>query len=197
MAINKPYMGPVPDLGSEKATPPTNETATGPYPVPIASSLQMLDLAGIEGDAELQEMLDEQFNELLSRLEPRGFDVVEAVNHLNANALPRSIGRCATYVRLALQAGGLDVRNNPVAARDYGPFLRARGFVEVSGDDFMAGDVAVMRAFRGRSKNHPYGHVQMYNGEQWVADFKQSGFWPGRDYREATPDYVVYRWSGH
>ena len=42
----------------------------------------------------------------------------------------------------------------------------------------------------------PYGHIQMYNGNIWISDFKQlRDFWPGSGYRTYQPPYVIYRWS--
>jgi hypothetical protein len=43
----------------------------------------------------------------------------------------------------------------------------------------------------------PCGHIQMYNGTQWVSDFFQTRpFWPGKDYHNATPQlkFQIYRW---
>lgn len=41
----------------------------------------------------------------------------------------------------------------------------------------------------------PCGHIQMYNGIQWVSDFFQPRkFWPGRDYELYKPGYEVFRW---
>lgn len=55
-------------------------------------------------------------------------DVEKAVKHLRDNAEDTSSGRCAKYVRQALQAGGLDLKHHPVSAKDYGPTLLASGF---------------------------------------------------------------------
>ncbi|MBK9071083.1 MAG: hypothetical protein IPL79_08800 [Myxococcales bacterium] len=147
----------------------------------------------LEAVVEIEDVRGDQLDPPLAQPKPHSFDIANAVNRLNANAKAESLGRCGTYVRLALQAGGVDVSGHPVAGANYGPFLLARDFVRISGDDFVAGDIAVMRAFRGRRKNHPYGHVQMFNGEQWVSDFRQCNFWPGPDYRESQPPYAVYR----
>ncbi len=55
-------------------------------------------------------------------------NVEKAVKHLRDDAEDASSGRCAKYVRRALQAGGLDLRHHPVSAKDYGPTLLANGF---------------------------------------------------------------------
>ena len=50
-----------------------------------------------------------------------------------------------------------------------------------------------MESFQGAKKNHPHGHIQMYNGEKWISDFRQNNFWPGSDYKNAKPSYVILR----
>jgi len=35
----------------------------------------------------------------------------------------------------------------------------------------------------------------MYNGTQWVSDFKQRTLMPGEDYRISNPSYVIYRFN--
>jgi hypothetical protein len=52
-----------------------------------------------------------------------------------------------------------------------------------------------MESFMGAKKSHPYGHIQMYNGTQWISDFKQKGFWPGADYRNVQPNFTILRWK--
>lgn len=54
----------------------------------------------------------------------------------------------------------------------------------------MAGDIVVIQSYTGGSV---HGHIQMYNGTQWVSDFKQSGFWPGSGYRKNEPSYSIFR----
>jgi type VI secretion system secreted protein VgrG len=53
------------------------------------------------------------------------------------------------------------------------------------------GDIAV---FQPPNDKHRHGHIQMYNGTQWVSDFKQPrAFWPNKDYEDIKPPYVIYR----
>jgi hypothetical protein len=76
----------------------------------------------------------------------------------------------------------------------YNSMLRA-GFHTVKVDDLstfkpMKGDVAVIKA----TTHHKSGHIQGYDGKNWISDFVQkNGFWPGKEYREEIPDYVIYR----
>jgi len=52
------------------------------------------------------------------------------------------------------------------------------------------GDVAVIQPYDG---GNPNGHITMYDGNQWVSDFKQRDIWGGAGYRKHRPDCVIYR----
>lgn len=121
------------------------------------------------------------------------FDIEKAVTALNTNAEPNSIGRCARYVRMAINAGGVATPSNPVSAKDYKGYLETLGFKQVSTTSYEKGDIAVFESFQGKSKFHEHGHIQMWNGTQWVSDFKQRDFWAGSDYRTYKPGHVIYR----
>lgn len=128
------------------------------------------------------------------------FDVDKSVNYLNENAEDDSIGKCAMYVRMALEAGGLNLNDRPPSAKDYNPYLELKGFVKVDKGNYEAekGDIAVFVAFvrkkdTGEVKIHKYGHIQMYNGEKWVSDFVQREFWAGPDFKSVQPEYEIFR----
>ncbi|MES2150099.1 MAG: CHAP domain-containing protein [Pseudomonadota bacterium] len=124
-------------------------------------------------------------------------DLKKFTTHLsnNADKLGFGKGKCALFVRLALQAGGLRTAVWPVHAREWGPTLLAAGFHEIEvarPETFtpMKGDVAIIQATSIRKS----GHIQGYDGTNWVSDFVQrNGFWPGPEYRTEKPSYVVYR----
>lgn len=131
------------------------------------------------------------------------WDESKAVQYLNDNAKPSSEGYCARYVKRAISAGG-DISTWPsiVSAKNYGSALIERGFriVDVN-SGYIAGDVVVIQGIRKSDfpvgeirRDHPHGHMAMFNGQQWVSDFKQNnGYYPGGDYRKAKPAYVLYR----
>ena len=128
-----------------------------------------------------------------------GFDIDKAVLYLNENAEPTPIKKCAKYVRLAMEAGGMDTLGRPNSACNYDKFLPKKGFTEVeitSLEDYkpQKGDIAVFEAFMGKNSYHKHGHIQMYNGKQWVSDFKQRDFWAGSDYRIYKPKFKIFRW---
>lgn len=120
----------------------------------------------------------------------RAVNVDNAVAHLDANARGRSIGRCAQYTREAIEAGGVRLDRHAYA-RQYGSSLENAGFRAVAsqGDAYtpQRGDVVVFQAVPG----HPAGHMAMYNGTQWVSDFRQREMAPARGYRNGQ--YTVYR----
>ena len=127
------------------------------------------------------------------------FNIEEAVKTLNKNAQPTSIGKCGKYVRFALEGGTLNTTGHPEGAKDYDSFLTSKGFDILGIEDLKSykpqkGDIAVFEAFKGEKKNHPWGHVQIHNGTQWVSDFKQNEFWAGSDYKKAKPAYTILRW---
>jgi hypothetical protein len=112
---------------------------------------------------------------------------------LKTNALPPfGQGKCARFVRLALEAAGADTTGHPVNAKEWGPTLLRIGFIPVAEDGFIAqlGDIAVIQ---GTSESVP-GHIEGFDGTNWVSDFIQHAFWPGPSFRNEKPAFVVYRW---
>lgn len=124
------------------------------------------------------------------------WDNVRAVAYLGKHVRPHSLGRCAEFVRKAIEAGGV-VLHRHVSAKDYGPSLNAVGFdriVSAHADAHyrhQAGDVAVIQPIEG----HPHGHMAMFNGMYWLSDFVQyHGVYPAHLYRVIRPPYAVYRY---
>lgn len=91
-------------------------------------------------------------------------------------ALSRSSGYCARYVRKALQAAGYEFTPNPSAYQyaSRGTLANA-GFSQISNDmPPQVGDVVVY----DRSGKHPHGHIQIFDGTDWVSDFRQNSISP-------------------
>jgi hypothetical protein len=105
----------------------------------------------------------------------------------HANGTGNYGGTCAAACRRGLEAGGLNTAGHPVNAKDYGPFLTKHGATAVSGDGYKPekGDVAV---FQGGGRNRS-GHIEIYDGKQWVSDTKQPRFEPRRDYPGSSEIY--------
>lgn len=112
------------------------------------------------------------------------FDTVAFAATLDRNALPKSTGNCAKFVRWALEAGGIDTAGRPNYAGYYGPFLESVGFVPVGASDpglgysHEQGDVTVFEP----APAHQIGHVEGYDGGNnlsgWVSDWAQRNWIP-------------------
>ena len=133
----------------------------------------------------------ELFNFQIKTGHTTNYNINKAVKTLNANAQPKSTGYCAKYVRKAIEAGGLSTSGRPVSAADYDNFLPKLKFKIVNSTNYTPkkGDIVVINRFG----THKHGHIQMYNGNQWVSDFKQRNFWPGSAYRNNKPSYIIFR----
>lgn len=121
-------------------------------------------------------------------------DTEKFAQHLRKNAQKQSAGKCARYVRLALQAGGVVVQNQPLHAKDYGPVLRRMGFSEIKVEDpnsykFLKGDIVVIQPYAGGKS----GHIAAFDGRVWISDFVQRDFWSGAGYRKHRPSHAFYR----
>jgi RHS repeat-associated protein len=131
------------------------------------------------------------------------YNIDNAVNWLNNNAHESwkdAKGQCAYYIRMALEAGGINTSNHPVPARLYGSYLKSWGFSIENPTNYLKGDIAVIQGYPGATSDPrtgiPYGHIQMYNGSIWISDFKQNRpFWPGGKYEYYKPSFAIYRWG--
>lgn len=102
-------------------------------------------------------------------------------------ALGRSIGRCALYVRRALQAAGYSFTPQPSAYQYAHGTLASAGFIKIKNEGYQpqVGDVVVFN----RTAKNPHGHIQIYDGAQWVSDFRQPKFSPYSQHN----GYTVWR----
>lgn len=127
-----------------------------------------------------------------------GFSVTKFVEYLQSHSHTLSTGYCASAIRLALEAGGINMNGHPMFPKDYGSFLRMRGFYQITPTPPVTyhpilGDIMVIQPYPG---GRPEGHIQAWAGAYWISDFKQTGGsapWPGPGYRKNTPPYAVYR----
>ena len=121
-----------------------------------------------------------------------GLDNEKAVDALIHNVQQTSIGLCATYVRKALIAGGLNVAPLRYAKQYFGVLDKKYHFQPISNNNYtpVKGDVSVIQPFSG---GNPAGHICMYSGAQWMSDFKQREMYPGSRYIANRPPYQLYR----
>ncbi len=123
------------------------------------------------------------------------FDKKKFVAYVRSHEFARSMGQCASHVRKALQAGGIDTTHHPMDAKDYGPYLERWGFRPISQDGTpQVGDIAVIQPTQqGRLDGiGPEGHISAYDGLHWVSDWQQRDVWGG-PYRKDNLPIQYYR----
>lgn len=118
----------------------------------------------------------EQRQQQASKIPDRYSAPAIAAARASSVALSRSSGYCARYVRKALQLAGYEFTPNP-SAYQYASrgTLSNAGFSKISNDmPPQVGDVVV---YDGSSK-HPHGHIQIFDGNDWISDFRQNSISP-------------------
>jgi hypothetical protein len=114
----------------------------------------------------------------------------KAADLITQNALEKSSGYCAKFVRKGLQEAGYDLKTQEFAYQYGNGALVDAGFTNIDPNAApQKGDIMVMPA-QGK---HSAGHIQMYNGEQWVSDFKQKSRNPWGDIADENLQYKLYR----
>ena len=110
-----------------------------------------------------------------------------AATYITTHCLPKSRTWCAWYVMKAIIAGGEPCPIAPAWAYRY--ILPCIGFEEIDTADWhkQVGDLVVFPAVKG----HKWGHIAMWNGTQWVSDFKQKNFIVSPGYNGSH--YRIYR----
>lgn len=114
-------------------------------------------------------------------------DKAEAAEYATENALSKSHCCCAWFVMRALQQGGCPIGIYPAWAYKYVLPLHRFDNIDKSNYVPQKGDVVVIE----NSKEHFWGHIAIYNGRQWVSDFKQKSINP---YRKSYP-YEIFRFN--
>ena len=118
----------------------------------------------------------------------------KACKSLTVNSREKSVGKCARYVANALQAAGYKFNRQPSAYMYHtNGILSGMGFecIGRNNPQPQPGDVCVINRFNG----HPHGHICMFNGQQWISDFRQRTPVP---YKAGAPGGLwYYRPSGN
>ena len=100
----------------------------------------------------------------------RPFNISAFVQTLTRNGGPKSKGKCAAYVRMALQAGGMPASGLGSAYMYANGYLSGCGFNQIDPSTApQAGDIMVFGAYG----KYIHGHICGFNGQQWISDFKQ------------------------
>lgn len=112
----------------------------------------------------------------------------DASTYVTKNAAPSSTGYCARFVRKGLQAAGYKFTPLPYAKDYNNGAMTKMGFSTIANDSKpQKGDVMVMPAQGG----HKAGHMQIYNGSNWVSDFVQPRANPWSNV--SNLNYTMYR----
>ena len=113
----------------------------------------------------------------------------KAAEYATERAERRSVGMCALYVRKAIIAGGIPLYAGG-DAWSYKYMLPALNFHQVSKEsEREVGDIVVFQPIGGRK----FGHIAIWNGKQWVSDFKQRNLIVHSDYLKEGAEYAIYR----
>lgn len=163
----------------------------------IENTNQFQELNEYDSVRDLVYNLIEQNSPQEEEIQSTNFDVEAATNYLTEHAKSKSTGYCARSIRLALEHGGLNTLNHPISASMYNNYLSSLGFSKLAQSGYTGnqlpegykpqkGDIIVI----GATKKHPHGHISMYNGTQWVSDFKQKTFHGLKDNYE---QYTIWR----
>lgn len=110
-------------------------------------------------------------------------NVQKAVSYALSHAHTSSTGKCATYVKKALEAGGIPYVSCDASDCKQENFIRddcyklcdsQPGNYGTRGNTFnnqmQRGDIVIIDSFNA----HKYGHIAIWTGSNWVSDFKQN-----------------------
>ncbi len=111
-----------------------------------------------------------------------------ACDYISSHASKESHGMSVWHVVGALNAGGKAMMPLPAWMYKYYLYISDFDYVE----DYTnyvpeKGDIVVFPM----TWKHPFGHIAIWNGKQWVSDNRQESIYVDDDYRGV--DYIVYR----
>ena len=182
------------DVAEQPSTKPAPAPATPPNVQLAAADTGTMsdangDMRSNAGQSEAAKEQSTSSNPADQHAQTGGFDKGKFSDTLNKISFSRSQSLCATNVRKALEAAGVNTTGHPQEAKDWGQTLEKQGFkaVDQNGYKPQQGDIAVIQPYKG---GNPSGHMAGFNGKQWVSDFKQKDYSP---YSKDTPASTVYR----
>ena len=112
-----------------------------------------------------------------------------AARYATEHAEKKSVGMCALYVRKAIMTGGIPLYMGG-DAWCYKYTLPILNFHQVGKkSEREVGDIVVFQPIGGRR----FGHIAIWNGSQWVSDFRQRNLIVHSDYLKEGCEYAIYR----
>lgn len=122
----------------------------------------------------------------VSSLSPADKPMAVARN-LRLLARPDGIGAATVHVKKALIASGYKFTAPANAAEYPAKALPDMGFVKINNDStWMIGDIMVFSS----NKTHKNGHIQIYDGANWISDHVQQNWIPMKD---DIPTFTIWR----
>lgn len=116
----------------------------------------------------------------------------KVAEYATKQAVSTSQGKCALYIRKALQFGGNFQFTPQGSAYLYNNVLPGLGFKAFpASEPAKIGDVIVY----GRTSQHQHGHIQVWNGKNWVSDFVQRRAVPYTDGYDPSQSITLYRYT--
>ncbi len=96
---------------------------------------------------------------------------------------------CAWYCMKAIRNGGCNYCYI-FPGYAYNKILPNLGFKEVSTKEYIPklGDISVLP----KNSTSSFGHIAIYDGSNWISDFKQKSIFPGKSYR-LSGEYQIFR----
>ena len=105
-----------------------------------------------------------------------GHMAVKAADIATSRALPKSVGRCAQYWRIAHQQAGFKFTPHP-SAFQYVNTMSSLGYEKINKPNVpQKGDTRVLPAHGQTSGGGgKHGHIEVWNGSNWVSDYIAKG----------------------
>ena len=143
-----------------------------------------------------KDVVNDVLNIGLFKKNPKGFNIMKACQWINSNAQAKSQHVCAKYVRMAMEAGGINTSGRPGWAWQYINYLPNIGFKFIckakrNDPEYKPepGDIAVY--MKNGDRTVP-GHICMWSGKEWCSDFKQKNM----IVYSGTPEAYIFRFEG-
>lgn len=120
---------------------------------------------------------------------PYKYDNSKTVAYITKHKSLKSRSMCAWYSMKAIRNGGC-YYCYIYPGYAYNKILPKLGFEEISTENYIpkAGDISVLP----KNSNSCFGHIAIYNGSNWISDFKQDDIFPGKSYK-ISGKYQIFR----
>lgn len=112
---------------------------------------------------------------------PYKYENTKVVDYAINNAESHSRCMCAWYVMRAVQHGGC-FTCGIYPAYAYKDILPKLGYKEIQDEPIQKGDICVL----SQNSKSDFGHIAIYDGQQWVSDYRQNSIYPGTAYQKES-----------